>query len=344
MARLRETLEQRPLDLGLEGLVAPIKTVPRNRDGRDKVEQEPGEPTVSPRNTLNDLTGREWIAETKSVWFQKGLGAKHPDAQIERQHPAPYSFQDVSRLIQFFTKAGGRVLDPFVGVGSTLKACALTGRYGVGVELTSRWVELSRERLLTEVGSDALETQEIIQGDARRVLADSKRFSDASFDFSVCSPPYGTILTKKADHKVRTERLDNGLAKQYSDDAADLGNITNYTDFLEQLGVVFSHVYRVLKPGKYACIVVGDYRNKNQYVPFHADLIRLLTSADVAGPRYELHGITVLVQNHKNLYPYGYPFAYVPNMHHQYILILRKPKDIAPPQGDPNRKAMNPLC
>ena len=48
--------------------------------------------------SLNDLTGREWIAETKNVWFQKGLGAKHPEAQIERQHPAPYSFQDVARL------------------------------------------------------------------------------------------------------------------------------------------------------------------------------------------------------------------------------------------------------
>jgi hypothetical protein len=171
----------------------------------------PVELSTSSRNTLNDLTGREWIAETKSVWFQKGLGAKHPHAKIERQHPAPYSFQDVARLIRFFTKAGGRVIDPFSGVGSTLKACALTGRLGLGVELGPRWVSLSRERLLTEVGVEALTTQQIVEGDSRVVLADTDRFPTESYDFSVCSPPYWSILTKKADHKVRAERVKNGL-------------------------------------------------------------------------------------------------------------------------------------
>jgi DNA modification methylase len=87
---------------------------------------------VDPKNSLNDLTAREWIPETISVWTQKGLGAGHPDAQIERQHPAPFSFTDVSRLVRFFTKRGETVLDPFVGVGSTLKACALESRKGMG--------------------------------------------------------------------------------------------------------------------------------------------------------------------------------------------------------------------
>ena len=50
------------------------------------------EGVVDPRNTLNDLTGKEWLPETKSYFFQKGLGADHPDAQIEKLHPAPYSF------------------------------------------------------------------------------------------------------------------------------------------------------------------------------------------------------------------------------------------------------------
>src|ERR1035441_10654879 len=70
--------------------------------------------TIDPRNQLNDLTAREWIPETISVWNQRGLGAGHGDAQIERQHPAPFSFTDVGRLIRFFTKPGALVLDPFV--------------------------------------------------------------------------------------------------------------------------------------------------------------------------------------------------------------------------------------
>lgn len=77
------------------------------------------------RNKLNDLTGKEWMPETKSFWYQKGLGKSHPHAQIEKQHPAPFSFQDISRLVNFFTKEGDTVLDPFSGVGSTVKAANL---------------------------------------------------------------------------------------------------------------------------------------------------------------------------------------------------------------------------
>lgn len=88
---------------------------------RGKIARGPaGGPTSDPRNNLNNLSASEWIPETVSVWIQKGLGAGHPDAQIERQHPAPFSFTDVARLVRFFTKAGETVLDPFVGVGSTL--------------------------------------------------------------------------------------------------------------------------------------------------------------------------------------------------------------------------------
>src|SRR6266404_6721527 len=103
------------------------------------------------RNQLNDLSAPEWIGETVSVWTQRGLGAKHPDAQIERQHPAPFSFTDVSRLVKFFTKKGGVVLDPFVGVGSTLKACAIEGRKGIGFELNSKYAKLARSRLRKEL-------------------------------------------------------------------------------------------------------------------------------------------------------------------------------------------------
>src|SRR3989338_8575912 len=87
-------------------------------------------------NLLNDLSASEWIPETISVFVQKGLGSNHKEAQIEKEHPAPFSFQDVSRLIKFFTKKNQKVLDPFCGVASTLKACALSGLEGYGIELS----------------------------------------------------------------------------------------------------------------------------------------------------------------------------------------------------------------
>jgi DNA modification methylase len=275
--------------------------------------------TVDPRNALNDLTSTEWLPETVSVWNQRGLGANHPDAQIERQHPAPFSFTDVSRLVRFFTKKNEVVLDPFVGVGSTLKACAVEGRNGIGFELNSRYAELARERLRVEVRDmfASLLSQDIRVGDARTLIKD---LPDDSVDLVVTSPPYWNILHKE-DHKAKQERKDHDLDTRYGDDERDLGNIHDYQSFLEELAAILGACGRALKSKKHMAVIVSDFRDKSRFVMFHADLARALEKY-----KLELRGLTVLYQRHKRIFPYGYPYAYVPNIHHQYILILQNVK------------------
>jgi DNA modification methylase len=275
--------------------------------------------TVDPRNALNDLTSTEWIPETVSVWNQRGLGAGHPDAQIERQHPAPFSFTDVGRLIRFFTKKGHTVLDPFVGVGSTLKACAIDGRHGIGVELNPEFAELARKRLATEVRDmfSTVDGQRILEGDARKHLP---TIPSESVDFVVTSPPYWSIL-KKEDHKVRQGRTGKGLAKDYGGDNRDLAKIEDYSDFLRELSAILGECARALKRGRYMAVIVSDFRDKSKYIMFHADLARALESYSL-----EMKGLKVLYQRHKKVFPYGYPYSYVPNIHNQFILILQKPK------------------
>jgi DNA modification methylase len=298
-----------------------VQCVTTNEECSEVVKQE--QQTVDPRNSLNDLTGKEWLPETKSFFNQKGLGAKHPHAQIERKHPAPYSFQDISRLVLFFTKEGNSVLDPFGGIGSTAKACALAKRHCTSIELSPEWHNLSIERLETEVAEGSSREHNFINGDCIPVL---KTFDDEVFDFMVTSPPYWTILNKKADHKVKRDRVSQNLATNYSDKDNDLGNIERYDDFLNTLvNDVFKECGRVLKEKKYMCIVVSDFRNKSEFISFHSDSIQRLSHLDVGcGCELTLQGVKILAQNHKSLLPYGYPFAYVENIHHQYILIFRK--------------------
>lgn len=271
-------------------------------------------------NQLNDLTAKEWIQETISVFNQKGLGAGHEDTKIERQHPAPFSFQDVGRLITFFTKKGECVLDPFNGVGSTLKACAVNDRAGVGIELVKKYVDLTKDRLVKEVKTDLFSNkdQKVIKGNALKVI---KKFEEDSFDFIVTSPPYWNILSK-IDHKVK-ERVKENLDTKYSELKDDLGNIKDYDVFIETLGNFFADCGRILKPKKYMCIIVSDFRHKDRFYMFHADLARYLEERGFA-----LKGITVLYQRHKKIFPYGYPYSYVPNIHHQYIVILQNKKDV----------------
>lgn len=271
-------------------------------------------------NQLNDLTAKEWIPETVSVWTQKGLGKDHKDTRIERMHPAPFSYQDVARLITFFTKSDGWVLDPFVGVGSTLKACAINGRNGIGIELNKRYVELTNERLESEV--DLMSTfteQKVIQGDARVVVND---LDENSIDLVLTSPPYWNILHKE-DHKVKQERVANNLDTRYSDEDLDIGNISDYTEFIKDLSSILGACGRVLKPKKYMCVIVSDFRDKSRYIMFHSDLAQSLVQYG-----FELKGITILYQRHKRVFPYGYPYSYVPNIHHQYILILQNSKKL----------------
>lgn len=279
---------------------------------------------VDSRNNLNDLTGKEWLPETKSFFFQKGLGANHPEAQIEKLHPAPYSFQDIGHLVNFFTKRGMSVLDPFGGVGSTAKACEINGRICTSIELSPVWHELSIKRLETETGEGSSKKHRFINGDCCEELL---KIPTGSMDFMVTSPPYWGILNKQ-DQKVKKNRVANHLETKYSNDDRDLGNIKNYEKFLATLvNQVFLQCARTLRYGKYMAIVVSDFRDKTEYISFHSDLIHDLNKKAIPdGGILKLQGTKILLQNHKSLLPYGYPFAYVENIHHQYVLIFRKEK------------------
>ncbi|MHB9036716.1 MAG: TRM11 family SAM-dependent methyltransferase [Armatimonadota bacterium] len=270
--------------------------------------EEKSECTVDPRNSLNDLTNTQWIVETKSVWFSRPPQRD----KLKAQHPATYAESDIVRLIEFFTKSGESVLDPFVGSGSTLVACAQCGREGTGIELIEHWANVAEQRVASEQPELP---QKVLSGDARDVL---KSLPDASFDFAVTSPPYWMILRKDLDHKVKAERKAKGLQTRYSDQENDLGNLESYEEFLKELAKVFAECRRVLKKKRYMCVVVSDFRHKSTFVAYHADISRMMESEG-----FTLEGITILAQDSKNLYPYGIPYAFVSNIHHQYILVFR---------------------
>ena len=47
------------------------------------------------RNKLNELTGKEWLPSTKSVWISK----KNAIDKDAFEHPAPFLLEDVKRLV-----------------------------------------------------------------------------------------------------------------------------------------------------------------------------------------------------------------------------------------------------
>lgn len=94
------------------------------------------------RGKKSDITRDEFIEWTNGVWTFVGESKK------KIKHPSPFPIELPRRCIKLFSFVGDTVLDPFLGSGSTLIACALTNRKGIGVEIDKKYCVLSKQRLL----------------------------------------------------------------------------------------------------------------------------------------------------------------------------------------------------
>ena len=62
-------------------------------------------------------------------------------------HPTPKPVELMARAIRNSTDLGGSVLDPFMGSGTTLVACARYGRTGIGIEIDPKYFEIACRRI-----------------------------------------------------------------------------------------------------------------------------------------------------------------------------------------------------
>jgi DNA modification methylase len=53
----------------------------------------------------------------------------------------------MSQILNWFTKPGDMILDPYAGSGSTLVACLKTGRNGIGIEIDEGHVATANRRI-----------------------------------------------------------------------------------------------------------------------------------------------------------------------------------------------------
>lgn len=76
---------------------------------------------------LSKLTKTEWQVYTRGVWFIE------PDRKA--LHPAVFPLEIPYRLIKMYSFVEDIVLDPFAGTGTTLLACKILNRKGIGYEI-----------------------------------------------------------------------------------------------------------------------------------------------------------------------------------------------------------------
>lgn len=261
----------------------------------------------------NDLDGATWTRYSISIWSDLRKSVE----ESALKHPAMFPASLVGRLIECFTQSGMTVLDPFLGVGSTLVAAKQLGRSGIGIEINPEYARIAQQRLQTgsleQHWSDAQEgSWQVIVGDAHDL---DQWIAPCSIDFVATSPPYWDILLEKrtADYKP---------IRHYGDAERDLGKIRDYEQFLTALQRIFEKVYAVLKPGGYCCVVVMDIRKKSRFYPYHSDFAERMQQV---GFIYDDLIIWDRRHEYNNLRPLGYPAVFRINKVHEYILIFKKP-------------------
>lgn len=155
----------------------------------------------------------------------------------------------VTAVLEDLTTPGERVLDPFVGYGTTLRVAERMGRSAVGVELLPDRCALARRAAPHSV---------VVQGDA----ADLTRLVEGPFDLVLTSPPYMTA----------TDHPEDPLA-------AYTGSDGDYGRYLDQLRHVFAQALSLLRPGGHLVVNVANIDAAGHFTPLAWDVGAVL--ADV---------------------------------------------------------------
>lgn len=206
-------------------------------------------------------------------------------------------------MCKWFTPAeGARIFDPFAGDTYKGLVFALCGHSFRGVELRQEQVDINN-RVLEGRGLDIA----YICDDGQNV---AKHFDAESQDLLFSCPPYYDL-------------------EIYSDDPRDASNQQTYEEFIGILDTAFKAALGCLKPNRFAVVVVGDVRNKDNgfYYDFVGDVKRIFREAGVG-----LYNEIILVETGAStaLRASRYMESRKVAKMHQNVLVFYKgdPKDI----------------
>lgn len=243
--------------------------------------------------------------ETTTVWSfpQRGTWATH---YLNNKYRGNWAPQVPRNIILRYSKEGDTVLDAFVGSGTTPIECVLTGRNSISVDISKEAVILTQDRLQFRhsIPNSSETVHKTYVGDARNLdLIESD-----SIDLIATHPPYANIVsyTKKAREEVQ----------------GDLSTVSSINEFANEMELVAKEFYRVLKPGKYCAILMGDTRRHGHFIPVTVRILQSFLNAgfilkeDVIKLQHKMFG-TIKWRSRTN------SFLLIA---HEHLYIFRKPE------------------
>jgi len=265
------------------------------------------------------MTPKEWMKSQVAIWeffYEKR------DIRDKNIHPASFPISLPAQCIKLFTHKGELVLDPFVGIGSTLIAAQDLDRNAVGFDLKKEYVYLSNSRLAQQKLHPTTK-QIAIHDEAHNI---PEYFDEETISLVVTSPPYANMLNIQRKNKSMRADLRNNehynKVLQYSNDSRDLGTMMP-KEYAKTLAGIYKGILPLMKPKSHNVININDLWLKNKRYPTHMYVIEELEKVG-----YELRNI--IIWDKRNLVNrvgiFGWPNNYITlTITFEYILDFWRP-------------------
>lgn len=201
--------------------------------------------TFPPFSVLDARQG-EW-QDRKRAWSSVGIKGEVGRIENMLQYSQTCSLGEKDTSIfdptlcevayRWFCPKGGQVVDPFAGGSVRGIVASMLGLKYWGCDLRQEQID-ANEKQADDIGVDPRPIW--ICGDS---IDTQQSAPDADFLFSC--PPYGDL-------------------EKYSDDPRDLSNMEYHT-FIANYGRIVLRAVKKLKADRFACFVVGDFRDSKGY-------------------------------------------------------------------------------
>lgn len=231
----------------------------------------------------------------------------------------------IIELILCYGNNAKHILDPFVGVGSTLIASSILNKSATGIDINQHWKtvysQVCKENNLCE--------ENFVIGDSSKEI---KNLEKGYYDFLITDIPYFSM-----DKLKKTRGRFSKAGEQSKDKLKSSLNIFNelpapsYDEWIILLRTVFTDALSILKPKSKVIIFIGNmYRNFERKINGEKRKIGeyLLLSSQVSDLLVEIGfkqiNELIWIDTGKKLGIYGYPFTWIPSLIDQRILIFQK--------------------
>ena len=104
----------------------------------------PGKKNFKKNEKYGTLSGNPLGKNPEDVWDIPNVKNNHPE---KTDHPCQFPIELIERLVLSMTNPGDAVLDPYLGVGSSICAAVIHNRKGYGSDIMKEYLDIAQERV-----------------------------------------------------------------------------------------------------------------------------------------------------------------------------------------------------